>query len=744
MIMKNKIWKIKEFDQEIVDILCKELGLKKLFAILLNVKGITNKEQAKHFLQPDLMTDLHNPFLFKDMEKAVNRLRKALEQHESIFIFGDRDVDGISSSAMVYNALKKVNAKVKVYVPSGASGYGITETVVEQFKQEGCALIITVDNGIVAYESMRKAKELGMDVIITDHHTPGEKMPEALAIINPKCEDNYPFKDLAGVGVAYKLLCGLFFSYSKYYNKEMVVLDFETTGFDFDDEIIEIGAIKLKNFIPIDQFQTFVKPNKTVSSEIHRLTGITEEQLQQAQPISHYVKDFYEFFKEAILIGHNIKGFDINFIRRDVQKYLNIKIKNEMLDTLELSRHYLKLEHHNLDKVALYFNIKLDGIYHTALHDAKVSAEIFKRLLNRTNIFKKIEEKIEDFSEYVVLGTLADVVALLDENRLIVKKGIEKLKDTGMLGFRLLLEKLNIDPKAITTKRLSWKILPILNAPGRMGLADKSLKLLISDNKKEAEEIVNELLELNKQRKDKQTINFEIVMNLMEEKVDVEHDKIFIIDVDEMEHGVTGVIANRLVEMFYRPVVIIILKDGIGTGRSIEQFEIFEALKKCEDLFLDFGGHKYACGFTIKPEKFQELKERLKAMAESELKDEDLIPLLNIDTEIEPEILNTDLIKEIEQFLEPFGEDNDEPLFLMRNVQLHNWQTVGQQKKHLKLRIGKNEKYFFNALFWNGVAQNIDFIVGTHYDIVFRPEVNVWNNTESVSLIVEDIKESLN
>ncbi|MBU1077460.1 MAG: single-stranded-DNA-specific exonuclease RecJ, partial [Spirochaetes bacterium] len=635
--------------------------------------------------------------------------------------------------------LKQCEASVEVFVPKGDDGYGITEEIVNRFNEIGCDLIITVDNGITAFKAVDRAAQLNIDVIITDHHTPEEQLPNAVAVINPKSDEKYPFKDLAGAGVAYKLIFGLFFSYTKYFNKEVVVLDLETTGFDTDDEIIEIGAIKLKNLIKIDEFHEYVKPHKPIKDEIKEITGITDEKLYSARPVSFVIKDFYKFINDSILVGHNIDGFDMPFIKRDIKKHLKKSIKNETVDTLTLSREHLNLPSNKLIHVAEFFNIKIPGEYHSAYYDAQVTVEIFRRFYKIT---KKVKKILEMFSEYAVLGTLADVVTLTDENRLIVKKGMEQLKKTNIIGLDLLIKKLNIEKKNINSKTMAWKIVPLLNAPGRMGMAQKSLQLLITDNRKEAQEVVDELLVINQKRKDKQQLNFDKVMSILEEKVDVEHDKIFIIDIKDMEHGVTGVIANRIKDMYYRPVVILILKDGegIGTARSIEQFKIYEAFKQCEDLFMDFGGHKYAVGFSLKEEKLEEFKKRLKGIADETLQLEDLVPVLEIDAEIEPDILTIKLLRKIDEIFSPYGEDNNEPLLLMRSLQLLNFQPIGVDKRHLKLRVGTGDNLSFDALWWGGMEKEFDFKMGNHYDIVFRPEINVWNNRESISLIVEAIR----
>lgn len=737
-MIKKKIWKIKPVNGEMGRSLSKDLKLHPFLALLLNSRGFTDKESAQRFLHPDLISDLHNPFLFRDMAKAVGRIRAALDKKEKILIYGDRDADGVSSSAMLMRALKKLKADASVRVPLAKDGYGIHGEIIEQCHKDGCTLIITVDNGISEFEAMKKAADLGIDVIITDHHTPQDRLPEAYAVINPKCDDRYPFKDLAGVGVAYKLLFALFFSYNKYFDREVVVLDLETTGFNPDDEIIEIGAVKMKNFVPVSEFHRYVKPRRPISPEVEQLTGITEEKLFKEEGIEAVIGGFYGFIKDALLVGHNIKGFDILFIQREVKKHLGIKMKNEMVDTLELARAHLSIRHHNLKAVADFFRIPVRGPLHNAMNDALVTAEIFKKFFRIT---RKQKEILEFFSEFAVLGSIADIVPLLDENRLIVKKGLEKLEKTDIPGLELLLKRLNISPKGITSRTLSWKVIPIINAAGRMGLADRSLRLLLAESKREAEPIVDELLELNRQRKEKQQLNFEKVMAILEQKVDVEKDKIFIIDITDMEHGVTGVIANRIMDIYYRPVVILILKDGegIGTARSIEQFRIYEAFSQCRDLFIDFGGHKYAVGFSLKEENFEPFKKRLKAIAEQSIRDEDLVPVLEIDAEIEPGEFTLELVRDMEHLLQPYGEENREPLLLLKQAEVVNIQTIGQNKKHLKLRLCCGG-VFFNALYWGAAVQGAGFLPGDRFDIAFRPEINSWNGEESVSLIIEDMK----
>ncbi len=736
----KKIWKIKKIDEEIISHLCKDMGIDRITAMLLNIRGINSKEEGNNFFNPDFTAVFHNPFLIKDMEKAVERVRKAIEEKEYICIFGDRDVDGVSSSALLYESLKKLNAHVDVSVPRGDEGYGLSEKVVDSFNKSGCKLIITVDNGITSFKAVEKANKNNMDVIITDHHTPEEKLPAAIAVINPKCEDNYPFKDLAGVGVVYKFIYSLFYSYTPYYNKEIVAVDLETTGLDLDDDqIIEIGAVKMRNFVQTGKFQEFIKPSGPLSGEVKKITGITDKELSTAGPASSVIKEFNRFINGAVLVGHNIDEFDLKFIKRYIRKYLDKDIENETIDTLKLARAHLNLTNNKLSDVALFFKIKSTRRSHRAYADALIVVEIFKMFFKIT---KKIKKILEEFIEYAVLGTLADVVPLNDENRMIVKYGLERIRNTSIIGIDILLKKMNIDKETLTSRTLVWNVIPVLNSPGRMGMADKSLKLLLTQDEDEAGKIADEIISINEDRKSRQGIIFNKIMDTLEDKVDIKHDKIFIIDIQDVAHGVTGIIANKIKDLYYRPIVVLVVNDdlGIGSGRSIEQFMIHEAFKKCEDLFIDFGGHKYAVGFSIKSEKIEEFKDRLKKIADQSLEDEDLLPVLGIDAEISGELLSTSLIKKIEQRFAPYGQENNEPLFLIKNLELSNLIPIGKDKKHLKLIMETEGTRSFDALLWSGTEKDYQFMIGKNYDLVFKPQINLWKNKESVSLIVEDMR----
>ncbi len=743
MLLKKR-WslKLKDIDEKKILYLVETLKIDRISAKLLLARGIDSYEEGKKFLKPDILSDLYSPFLFKDMLKTIARIRKSIEKGEKIAIYGDRDVDGISSASLLYDALVRLKANVMVRVPTGDDGYGLSDDIVEELKKEDVKLLITVDNGITAFDAVDRAGKYNIDVIITDHHTPSETLPSAYAIINPKCDNNYPFKDLSGAGVAFKLVIALFFSYSRFFNKEIVVLDLETTGTDTEkDEIIEIGAIKLKNFLEVDTFHSYIKPRSSISDEITEITGIKKNMLENQPDIGQVLPDFYNFIKNSILVGHNIKEFDIKFINRELKKNFNITLSNELIDTLEISKKYIPSISHKLENMARYFNINIDGKFHTALYDSKVTLEIFKRFYQLPQSLKRV---LYNYSQYAALGTLADIMPLLDENRVIVKIGIEQLKNSEIPGLVTLFSALGLSGKDINSLSLAWKVLPVLNAAGRMGLAEEALKLFISTDIKEIREIVNKLLELNRARKEKQDYNFGKIMEILERKVDTRHDKIFIIDIDNIEHGVTGVIANRIKDIYNRPVAILIVKDGkgMGTARSIKSFPLYENFNEIADIFEQFGGHKYAVGFTIKEENISLFKDKLKEIAEKKIKEEDLIPEIDIDIKIENEEFNIDTIKRIENLFEPFGETNPEPVFWIKGLKLIDMKSIGMDKNHLKLRVLYKDKIYFDAIWWSNYDKADNIKIGKAYDIVGKFKINEWNNNESITLIIEDLKEN--
>ena len=430
--MVKQRWVTVKADEELAVKLSEELKIEKSITRILVSRGIDTKEKINKFLNPD-MKDISDPFLLKDMDKAVSRIKKALENKEKIAVYGDYDVDGITGVTVLMMYLSYMNADVFYYIPDRLKdGYGLNTDAMEEIKNKNADLIITVDCGITGNNEVLWANENGMDVIVTDHHKCPEILPEAFALVNPKREDSsYPFSELAGVGVAFMLVLAL-------------------CGGNIPEEI---------------------------SDEILSLTA---------------------------------------------------------------------------------------------------------------------------------LGTVADIVPLVCENRIIVRNGIDVIKRRKCKGLNALLSEAGIEPELVNSTVLSFQIAPRINAAGRMGNASDAVLLFTSENSSKTAEIAAFLNEQNIFRQTVEKSIYDEVSKLVSADKEYKSDEILILGKEGWHSGVIGIVASKITDEFYKPCIMITFEDGIGKGslRSIKGFNIYEALKSVSHLLEKFGGHELAAGLTIKEENF--------------------------------------------------------------------------------------------------------------------------------------------
>ena len=488
-----------------------------------------------------------------------------MNKKEKITIYGDYDVDGITSIATLSKFLTELGVENDYYLPNRLDeGYGLNNNALDKIAKGGTKLLITVDCGISAYEEIEYAKKLGLEVIVTDHHECPEKIPEALAVIDPKREDStYPFSSLAGVGVTFKL----------------------------------IHAISIK----------------------------------------------------------------LSLDRKRYLKYLDI----------------------------------------------------------------------------VCLGTVADIVPLVDENRIIVSFGLMLVRETRNIGLRALIEITGYT--AIDSTAISFGIAPRINACGRMGEAEIALKLLLTASPEEAKEIANKLNLLNKERQ-------EVEKSIINEAIEmIERDKLYnkdiiIVGSKNWHHGVIGIVASKITELYYKPSVLISFEDGIGkgSGRSIEGFDLHEALTKCGDYLEKFGGHEMAIGLTLKEENFNAFKTKLEEIT-SETIDKEAVPSIKVDAIIEPKSINMDIFASM-KLLEPYGESNSSPLFVSKNLKVESVRLLSNDK-HIKLTL-RDGNILLSAIGFNLGDKVVR--LGDKIDLVYALEINKYNNNETIQLNVKDIKKSLN
>jgi len=547
--------------------LSKELNVSPILARLLINRGTKEALSARRFLKADLK-DLRDPYIFQDMEKAVDKILKVINNNERILIYGDYDVDGLTSVALLFSILKEFTTNLYYYIPNRfQEGYGLNEEAIDIAFKNNFKLIITVDCGISSICEIEKANNYGIDVIVIDHHQPQKDIPSAIAIINPKCDTNYPFKELAGVGVSFKVAQAL----------------------------------------------------------------------------------------------------------------------------------YLKLG--------------------------------------------KNQDDLQNLLDYVALGSIADSVPFIDENRILIKHGIKMLNQTKKEGLKALIMGSGVNYGNLGTKEVNFSLAPRINAAGRLGDSKLALELLLTDSESKAEYLSQKLNEINKCRKEIGDNILKEARKLASVQVKEEDNKVLVLASENWNQGVIGIIASRLADEFNRPAIVISKKDEIakGSGRSIDGFHLYNVLELCQDILINFGGHKLAAGITIKSNKIPEFKSRINEISQNFIKEDDLSSELKIDARISLGNINFGLVKDI-NILEPFGIGNPQPVFCSYKNTISNWKLVGEKGQHLKLRIKEENRTLEGIGFKLSRLGNQIFSENKVVDLAFNIELNKWNGMENVQLNIKDIK----
>ncbi|MEK4442608.1 single-stranded-DNA-specific exonuclease RecJ [Niallia sp. FSL K6-0077] len=564
MLRSKKRWIQEETsNQETISLLAEELKLAPIVASLLMKRGYHTSEEAKAFLFDD-NNDFHDPFLLLGMDIAVDRIQKAITNKELILIFGDYDADGVTSTTVMMKTLEGLGANVQFYIPNRfTEGYGPNERAFRYAKSIGVQLIITVDTGIAAVHEAEVAKELEIDLIITDHHEPGPILPEALAIIHPKIEGSeYPFRELAGVGVSFKL-------------------------------------------------------------------------------------------------SHALYG---------------------------------KVPHHLLP--------------------------------------------------FAAIGTIADLVSLTGENRLLAKKGIRALQETDNIGLNALYRQMNIDKNTINEETIGFMLAPRINAIGRLGDADPAVDLLLTDDPEIAKELALEMEETNKER---QAIVNQITVEAMEqvdELYPLNENRVLIVGKEGWNPGVVGIVASRLVEKYYRPTIVLSYdkETGIakGSARSIEGFDLYKNLSTCRGILPHFGGHPMAAGMSLKIEDVDVLRDSLNRLAFEQLTEENLIPLTKVDGSFSISDISIKSIEEM-QMLAPFGVDNPKPKLTFCDLEIDNMRKIGSNQNHLKIVLKDNEFELDGIGF--GIGDLCDHISpSAKVSVLGELSINEWNNRKKPQIFIQDME----
>jgi single-stranded-DNA-specific exonuclease len=557
-------WLVTKTNPEFLKYLSKEASISSVLVQVMVNRGFKDVASIKDFLHPSL-SNLHDPFLMPDMGKAVERLRSAIDRNETVFVHGDYDADGITSTALLVASLKNLGMNTCYHIPNRiVEGYGLSHKGVQKAKECGAGLIITADCGITSEQEVMNAISLGMDVIVTDHHEPPEKLPVATAIIDPHRQDSkYPFRQLAGVGVAFKLVQALY---------------------------------------------------------------------------------------------QEVKG-------------------------------------------------------------------------------KSQEFCIEDLIDLVALGTVADSVSLVDENRIFATFGLKAINHNRCrLGIKAIKEAAGIEGE-IKPGSLPYSLIPRINAAGRLDDASEVVELFLSHDKEVARAMASVLETQNKKRKEIEGEVFQSALSMI--NPDDLGNAIILSSVD-WHPGVIGIVASKLVDMFYRPVFLFAVKDSVakGSARSIPPLNLYEAIAGCSDLLLGFGGHRQAAGLRLSTENMPSFIARMESIVEKAVSPVDMIPVIEIDAAVKFSDINYGLIKEL-SLLEPHGDSNRAPLFGSKDIAVLNHKIVGNN--HLKMQLQQNSVHVDTIGFSMGNEIN-RIMSASSIDIAFHPGINEWQGMKNLQLNLKAIR----
>lgn len=698
-----------------IEPLCTKYGVSELMASILYRRGITEGQDLLYYLEDDLRFQ-HSPFNFSTMEDAVERIISAKEEGEKVLIFGDSDVDGITSTAILYDFLKNFGVDVTYKLPLADAPYGLSIEAIDEHAQNGGTLIITVDCGISNFTEIEHANDLGIDVIVTDHHNPQEQLPNAIIFVNPKVEDcNYPYKDISGAAVAYKLVSALRFSQTDYYNAEICILD---VNYNEADQNFYIDCLKIKNLVKIKEIHEKIIPGKTSIYDL-KLPYFLQGQLIY----SWNAKQTKEIL--AQIFGTGIE-FNINDLCSEVSKGIP-SIANRTKE--EISR---------LSSFAKYFDSEKTVL--NSLYNIYVS---YCKLCIARQYPNQVADEKKDM-QLVALAALADIMPMKNENRLFVKNGIQIIKKDGPRpGLAELFNKLKINREAISSKDLSWTIIPSLNAAGRMGKANLALELIIEEDPKKREILANNIFDLNEMRKELVNQAAFIIKDESNKSFMENNQKICVVFNENINSGVTGIVAARLMQEFSVPAIAITYSADVcvGSMRSCRGFIATDFLDSFGDFFINHGGHNFAAGFSFNKEKLPQflaiIKEKSKTLSLSE-EEADIC----IDAEIPSSFMEAKVFDLLETF-EPYGNENPELLFVSNNLKVCDGMTVGK-KDPLSLKLvfdcGKTK---VPALFWKeGALLNNEVFIGQNYDIIYNLDRNYFNGISTPQLILNKIRKS--
>lgn len=680
-------WKVKSIDEDIRDTFSRVLGIDKYLSAIILAKGQNTISDAYDFLNPRL-SSLNSPFLMKGMYEAVGRIREASIKEERVAIFADSDLDGLTSLSILLNLFEKIGVNSFFRYAVLDEEYGLRHEVIDELREGGADLLVTLDCGVRDIDEIAYARSLGIDVIVCDHHEQGDELPDAI-VVNPKRRDcPYPFKELAGVGVAFKLCHGFLMSYLQSFNKKFLLITAD----------------------PDNVYLLYIRNGIVEGSEILR-------NIEELGRISGGAADI------DYVVHYDAGG---EKIIREVFPEKNIYNLNDLVASFCGSEHDKRV--YSLDELCDIFSITREVF--------KNKGEVISRIFSEIeyNHSPKIDQFINSTIDLVSLGTIADIMPVRDENRIIVHHGIKSFNSTSHPGLAILANRIGDE---ISAKNIAWKISPLLNTPSRFGRTDITAKFFIEKDTENIQAILSDIDSLNTDRK--KLINDlldGIYADIKCGKIDTKKKMVWIESVD-IPDGLTGLIANRISESLSMPVIIISMngnKEHVkGSGRAVGDFNFFACVEPLSSLFEKIGGHPCAFGFTANANNLERIREKVEQRISGKCRiSEDC----HIDLELPLDAVSIDFINNL-AVIEPCGHQNEECVFLTRCADLKEFKRFGNDKNHGKYTFIQNNS--IEAIGWNMADVMEKFFDKKRVDILYRLENNEFNGRVTPRMYIMDL-----
>jgi len=728
-------WTKKEIDPILVREIARRYRIDTLTASILVRRNITEPEQLQFYLEDDLQL-LHNPFLFASMEDAIDRLLMAHDEDEKVLVFGDSDTDGITSTALMMELLRDFGLEVFQKVPEGEEPYGLSVSAIDFAAENNISLIITVDCGISNHDEVAYARGKGIDVIIADHHhLQAPSPPEAIAVLDPKLPDcGYPFRDLSGCGVALKLAHALAIARLGMYKEPFALLYAGSALLQDEPAALADAAGRADSAAVADSISA-------LTIEAVRLDNLIETSRLKIPSgsdgmfPSDTLEKLEKFLRGRVIIAWNKKEIQTFF-----REHFGNAAELDVMDLSQLSAGFWPaMAHSSFPSLVRASRLKkYAGSAHSAIDTLKgiFSAYVLQTLQSQNLLTERM-------FQLAALGTIADLMPLKDENRIIVRKGVESINTSPSNGIRELKSGLGL-AKPLGAIEIAWQITPTINAAGRLGTPKLALDLLQANTVESAISAASALIQANSERRRLGTEAWENIREALNLSLEKSGGKYAVVGSAEIRPGITGLLASKAANILKVPVIVAVFKaDGTCTGsiRGGAHFPLTHLLGYCADLFLDYGGHDSAAGFTLKTERWQSFLERLSEfMAQTEYNAEE--PELSIDAELPHAYVTPELVNLCRLF-EPFGEENDPLVFCSRGVSMIDAQVVGKNgKNHLKLTLDFGT-YKWPAMLWDGaerLERDFSFRNGDRVDILYKVTMNYWNGEERPQLELYDIR----